>query len=108
MDRTESQDPKAGASVLQNGNTVGCNGDGYYENIRHGDHWGGCVWGMERLAFGAARPARGAAGCVWTVERAGEFRRRDAHHSNGLWDGRDLYTVVAAIAGAVEEFFRND
>src|SRR5271169_1500352 len=82
--------------------------DGYCENLRHGDYRGGGVWCVERVAFGAARAARGAAGCVWTFERSGQFGRRDTHHSNGLWNGRDLYAVVAAIAGAVEEFLCGD
>jgi hypothetical protein len=48
---------------------------------------GAGVWGVERVAFGAARAASGTAGCVWAFERAGQFGRRDAHHSNGLWNG---------------------
>src|SRR5579872_5920938 len=71
--------------------------------IRCGCGWGGSFWGVDSVAFRAARQASAARGFIRAGEFAREFGGRVAHHSHGLRRGRNLYPDVAEFAGAVEE-----
>src|SRR5690242_20697758 len=78
---------------------------GNAENLRRGGSWRGSVWGVDRVAPGEAREARCIDRGLWARTFTSEQRRRDAHHSHGVWCGRTVHAMVATVARAMERVF---